>query len=262
MNSKYLNLSNSWASSGHARAYFDIEKPFLTAGLKQSIGPTTLQIGSMLDESIIEELDLPKKYKMQLGVTPSAHSYAGADLAADPAFLPFLSDSFNTLVLPHVLESHSLPHQVLREAHRVLMGEGYVVITGFNPSSLIGLQRWLRPESVFPGRYYTPKRVIDWLHVLGFEVVASSMFHYAPASSKSRARRWLNFLESIGDRWLPMFGGGYMIVGRKKEFSGTLVERSEFIKRRPKLANTATAYVGNEQTQGHHKKTQNSKLKN
>lgn len=261
MNSKYLNLSNSWASSAHGRAYFDVEKSYLTAGLKQSIGPTTLQIGSMLDEAIVDELDLPKKYKMQLGATPSAHSYVGADLAADPAFLPFSPDSFNTVVLPHVLESHSLPHQVLREAHRVLMGEGYVVITGFNPSSLIGLQRWLRPKSALPGRYYTPKRVIDWLHVLGFEVVASSMFHYSPASSKPRARRILNFLESIGDRWLPMFGGGYMIVGKKKEFSGTLVAKPKFIKRRPKLANTATAYAANEQTQRQHRKTRDSKTK-
>ncbi len=210
--------------------------------MKQSIGPSTLQIGSMLDESVVVDLDLPLRVKVQLGAQPSAHSSSPADIAADPAFLPFEENSFSTVLLPHVLESHFLPHQVLREAHRVLQAEGYVLITGFSPSSLVGLQRWVRPKSALPGRYYTASRVIDWLHVLGFEVVASSIFQYGPITSRPRVETVLHFLESIGDRWLPMFGGAYMIVAKKKVVSGTPIGNVRFKRQKQKLAGTATAY--------------------
>lgn len=229
-----------WASSDYGDAYFAVERSRLDAGLRQVIGPSTLQIGSMLDESVLIDLDLPYLLKVQMGGVPSAHSTLPADLAADPAFLPFDPDSFSTVVLPHVLEAHRLPHQVLREAHRVLQHEGYVVITGFNPSSFVGAQRFLRPKSAMPGRYYTAGRVIDWLHVLGFEVAASSIFQYSPLSSKPNVRKMLGFLESIGDRWLPMLGGGYMIAAKKKEPAVTLGGRVKFKKNKPKLATVAS----------------------
>src|SRR5690606_29608016 len=63
----------------------------------------------------------------------------GATMVIEPESLPFESQSIDLLVLPHVLECSSDPHQVLREAERVLMPEGRVVITGFNPWSLWGL---------------------------------------------------------------------------------------------------------------------------
>lgn len=239
INVKQVSNSVTWASTDYGEAFFANERDYLSAGLRQAIGPTTLQIGSMLDEDLVTKLDLPFSLKIQMGAEPSAHSQAMADIAADPAFLPFSPDSFSTVLLPHVLEVHSLPHQVLREAHRVLQGEGYVVITGLNPASLLGLQRWLRPKSALPGRYYTAGRVIDWLHVLGFEVVASSMFQYAPLSSKPKMRKAVGFLESVGDRWLPMLGGGYMITAKKKWAAGTMVGFKKKRKRKPKLA-TAT----------------------
>ena len=49
----------------------------------------------------------------------------------------------SNVVLPHVLEFEANPHQVLRESERVLIGEGHVVILGFNPWSLWGLWRLL-----------------------------------------------------------------------------------------------------------------------
>ena len=79
-------------------------------------------------------------------------AYAGAELPAVPAadwaglvltepeLLPFDSQSVDLLVLPHGLEASAHPHQVLREVERVLVPEGRVVISGFNPWSLWGLR--------------------------------------------------------------------------------------------------------------------------
>src|SRR3546814_13021027 len=63
---------------------------------------------------------------------------AGAVVVADPENLPFDSQSIDLLVLPHVLETSTGSHQILREAERVLMPEGRVVISGFNHWSLWG----------------------------------------------------------------------------------------------------------------------------
>jgi len=70
-----------------------------------------------------------------------AASTPGASLAADPLQLPLASQSVDLVVLPHVLESHDHPHEVLRETERVLMPEGQVVISGFNTGSLWRLRQ-------------------------------------------------------------------------------------------------------------------------
>src|ERR1035437_4779500 len=60
----------------------------------------------------------------------------GIDLLASPHSLPFANASVDLVILPHVLEFHSSPHQILREVERILVPEGSVMVTGFNPFSL------------------------------------------------------------------------------------------------------------------------------
>jgi len=238
--SKHDFDSRKWRVSDYAERYFDIERPFLDAALRASVGPSVLQLGQHLSPSLVEDFDLPLLIKA-LSSQQGFQSGAGFSLvAADPAFLPFEPEAFSTVVLPHVLERHKLPHQVLREAHRVLMPEGHIVLTGFSPNSFIGMQRWLRPRAVCPGKYYSIGRVIDWLQLLGFEVVNRKMFHYAPISRSKRLRKTFSFFESAGDRWLPMTGGGYMISAKKRDPGSTLVGRVKLKKSKRKLV-AATA---------------------
>src|SRR5450631_1552511 len=57
----------------------------------------------------------------------------GVALATDFAQLPLATASVDLVVMPHVLEFATDPHQILREVERVLMPEGHIVICGFNP---------------------------------------------------------------------------------------------------------------------------------
>ena len=50
---------------------------------------------------------------------------------------PLASQSVDLVALPHVLEGHPNPHEVLREVERVLIPEGQVVLSGFNTASLV-----------------------------------------------------------------------------------------------------------------------------
>jgi len=221
--------------SAYAGRYFDVERSYITAGLRQSVGPTVLQVGQRLPNAVVDDFDLPFLIKT------NDIADASSDVLVDPAYLPFSPEAFSTVVLPHVLEGHELPHQVLREAHRVLMPEGHIVLTGFNPASLMGLQRWVRPAAVCRGRYYSVRRVIDWLQLLGFEVVGSSTFHFAPLSRSRRLKNAFQFLESVGDRWLPISGGGYMISAKKRDAGTIMIGRVRFAKKKTKLVASAVA---------------------
>ncbi len=232
----------SWQTSEYAGPYFAAERTFLQQGLRQAIGPSVLQIGDMLDAQVVDELDLPQVVRSRCEWIDDGQSQFDqkGDLVADPAFLPFDVDTFSTVLLPHVIEIHDLPHQVLREALRVLQPDGHILLTGFNPLSLLGMQRLLSKNAAPPGRYYTVRRVVDWLQLLGFEVTASSIFHYAPLSKRDRVRRSLAFLEPVGNRWLPMTGGAYMICAKKRVAGNTFIGKPILKRAKPKLV-AATA---------------------
>ena len=77
---------------------------------------------------------------------PAAPALRPVSLTCDFTELPFASHSLDLVVLPHVLEFSTDPHQVLREVERVLIPEGQVIICGFNPTSLWGCLLYTSPS--------------------------------------------------------------------------------------------------------------------
>ncbi|NMG14182.1 class I SAM-dependent methyltransferase [Aromatoleum bremense] len=142
-----------------------------------------------------------------------------AEVMSNAEALPFATATLDLVLLPHVLEFSPNPHQVLREVERVLVPEGSVIISGFNPFSLWGLRRLLaRGDGAFPwrGQYLSVRRTKDWLALLGFETQSGSFGCYAPAVTSGKwLERW-RFIDKAGDRWWPIFGGTYIIQGIKR----------------------------------------------
>ena len=100
--------------------------------------------------------------------------------------LPFATHSIDLVVMPHILEFADDPHQVLREVERVLVPEGHVVITGFNPASLWGLRQFCSRLGASPflpreGRFIALPRVKDWLKLLSFDFARGRFGCYAPS---------------------------------------------------------------------------------
>jgi len=93
--------------------------------------------------------------------------------------LALKENSVDNLIAPFVLEFCQNPHQLLREATRVLDDDGVLVLTGFNPySPAVASGFFIRHKKNFPwcGRYFTLVRVKDWLELLGFEVLESEFY--------------------------------------------------------------------------------------
>jgi hypothetical protein len=157
--------------------------------------------------------------------------------------------------MPHTLELASDPHRTLAEVERVLMPEGRVVIIGFNAASLWGLrQRLGRLRRMFGGRtpLFLPRpgefigywRLRDWLRLLSFEVEGGRFGAYRPPLASPR---WLDrfaWMDRIGDRWWPVFGGVYMVVAVKRVRGMRLVGLA---KRERVKAPAAPAVVTNRQ---------------
>ena len=121
--------------------------------------------------------------------------------------------------MPHVLEFHGDPHQILREVERILIPDGQLVITGFNPLSLWGLRRKLpKCPDAFPlnGNYISVLRLKDWLQLLNFEVDRGNFGCYAPPCHQERWLRRMHFLEAAGDRWWSFAGGVYLLRAIKR----------------------------------------------
>lgn len=237
-----LKRQQQWLDSSYAEQFLSCESAHLKNALRQISGPRVLQLGHVIEQSVVDNIDFPQLILCQQIDELQDQRPTGITAVSDPAFLPFEQSSIASVLLSHVLERHNLPHQVLREAHRVLMPEGHLILTGFNPISLMGLQRLVYRRAAYGGHYYTHKRVNDWLQLLGFEIVASAMFQYAPLSKSPRFNKGLSFLNSMGERWLPMFGGGYIITAKKREVNMTLVGKLRFTKlRRPKFTHAAPA---------------------
>src|SRR5690625_3689535 len=144
-------------------------------------------------------------------------------LAAQPEALPFETQSIDLILLPHVLENAYDPHQVLREVERVLVPEGRVIITGFNPLSLWGLRErmvGLAPRLPAPAAHWvSPYRISDWLELLSFDMEESFLGGYIPYCETPRwIRRW-QFMERMGRRWWPI-GGAVCVIRAVKRGSG------------------------------------------
>lgn len=143
----------------------------------------------------------------------------GAAVAADPLQLPFASHSLDLLALPHVLESHTEPHHVLREVERVLVPEGQVVISGFNPLSLWGLRHAFATKKAgapWDAKFIGLLRLKDWLKLLGFELNGGAFGCYAPPVSSARSFERFGFLEKAGTRWWPIMGCAYVVRAVKR----------------------------------------------
>lgn len=107
------------------------------------------------------------------------HRHPACGLVAQADELPFAEASIDLILLTLTLDFHEHPHQVLREAARALMPDGYLIVIGMNPWGLWGmrhrLRRWwqaitMHKKTSFKMHPISRRRVRDWLELLGFDV--------------------------------------------------------------------------------------------
>jgi len=202
----------NWIDSRRGRAIRAAEATLLTESLDDCFGWELLQVGSWG-----EGRDLIQGARTRRATVISGPGSQSADIVSRLAQLPILSDSVDAVVLPHTLEFEADPYAVLREADRVLTGEGKLLVLGFAPLSIWGLRSRLAREGFPPGqrRLLSERRLRDWLVLLGYEVDAPRRYLFdlpwgEPARPTHMLRRsMLN----------PLPAGAFLLKARKRVFA-------------------------------------------
>jgi len=217
--------------------------------------PHTWQALHTVPSPSMDAPDIPFVTGDESGTSPqSSSSPQRAALIVDSGFLPFPANSLDLVVLPHTLELSHDPHATLREVERVLVPEGRVVISGFNPASLWGLrqQRGRFYQRLGYNDLFLPKtgefigywRLRDWLRLLSFEVESGRFGCYRPALTSPQWLARFEWMDFAGQRWWPIFGAVYFLVAVKRVRGMRLLEPA-WNARATATAAAATATVSN-----------------
>ncbi|MDR0274787.1 MAG: class I SAM-dependent methyltransferase [Burkholderiaceae bacterium] len=204
------------------------ERARLDAALADVFGYHALQLGLPGIDALAANR-MPYRW-LATSVPPAAQPAAAtprAALAADPAALPFAEASLDLVALPHTLDLSANPHAALREVRRVLVHEGKVAITGFNPVRLWDFRRWRAPPSLPAGSApIGPYRLRDWLRLLEFEIESIHFGGSHAAARPDDAPARCAWMERLGARWGPIFGAVYFVLAVKRTQGARLIGQS------------------------------------
>lgn len=145
-------------------------------------------------------------------------SNTGRNIEAENNALPFIAKAFDVCIIANQLDYTDDPHRLLREIDRVLIDDGYLIITGVNPCSLMGIGRvfpWRKNTLPWNGRMFSPPRVRDWLGLLNYQIIESTCFGLVP---NTKNRWYFAWLESQFATVLPLVGSLYFIVACKRTY--------------------------------------------
>lgn len=217
MSKKSDNRMKAWWHTPLGRHVMHGEQQALAALDGRFFGYFQLQIGG--GEKILPACGRP--------VSQSLVS-ADGDVEAHAESLPFKSHSIDNLLLLHVLETASDPHQVLRESERILAADGTLMLCSFNPVSLWGMQRLLSWQDAPPwdGHFFSQTRIRDWLALLNFEVQYQQRLLFRPPLHNERWLEACRFADRWGRRLWPWFGGVTLLVATKRTIPLTPVRQA------------------------------------
>jgi SAM-dependent methyltransferase len=148
---------------------------------------------------------------------------ADTDIGARLSQLPIANASVDAVLLPHTLEFETDPFAVVREADRVLAGEGHMLVLGFRPFSLWGFRSRAISRGYPPGlrRMLGARRVADWLELLGYDVGLTRNYLFTPPWGGSAPRPG-ETSALLRRGWIkPWPAGAYLLKARKRVYTLT-----------------------------------------
>ena len=234
---------SGWLSTPQGTYVLDWELAQFDSAVDDVFGFRAVQVG-------LPEVDFLRQNRIPYRFTLALEQ--GAAVAADPLQLPLAAQSVDLVALPHVLEGHHNPHDVLREVERVLMPEGQVVISGFNTVSLWRVRQaftFHRNGAPWDAKFIGLLCLREWLRVLGFELNGGKFGRYAPPFSDQAWLERFAFMEKAGARWWPVTGGVY-VVRAVKRVPGMRIVTPAW--RRERARRRALAPVSQQTQKNHH----------
>ncbi|HOY69262.1 MAG TPA: methyltransferase domain-containing protein [Methylotenera sp.] len=211
-----MSIAPDWFNGTAGQYLLEKEQPLYDKAVFDLFGFNALQMGS-LHCNLLQNSRIPNQFLASHQVDANLKHH----LCCQDDFLPFAEMSLDLLLLPHRLEFSELPHQTLREAARVLVHDGHLLISGFNPVSVWGMTARFKKMSKSPnypwnGQFIGLARLKDWLTLLGFEVASVQMVCYVPPFEQVSWQQRFASMDKLGAHCCTLFGGVYFIIAKKR----------------------------------------------
>lgn len=181
-----MGAGNGGATDGAATADFQ-RRPDLERWFRTDLGRALLEAEArLLAEPCREhaihrlllgmvdatEVAMPGDCYHSFSLAPTRRGGSHGCVSAYEA-LPLPENSMDTIVVQNVLEFADQPHQILREAERILAPGGRLLVLVLNPWSLLGLKAW--GQYRLGATYWRMQRISahrlhDWMSLLGLAV--------------------------------------------------------------------------------------------
>ncbi|KAA8995912.1 class I SAM-dependent methyltransferase [Affinibrenneria salicis] len=206
--SQPIAAPSSWAELPWGEYYREALEQHLQPWWPKMFGFHLLKLGGLSTEIATNQCAISH----QVNVSSQGENL---HVIADPRQLPFTAKSVDACLLAQTLAYSADPHRILREVDRVLIDDGWLILSGFNPVSLLGAARLLpglRRRQPYCSRMFSQTRIIDWLSLLNYEVLYCHRFQVFPWSRK----------KSGWNTHLPLFGCLGLIIARKRTIPLTL----------------------------------------
>ncbi|MTD40919.1 methyltransferase domain-containing protein [Erwinia sp. CPCC 100877] len=193
-----------WAELPWGEYYRDALEQRLQPWLAKMFGFHLIKVGNLSAEIATDACAISHQINLAL-------QGRNLQVMADPLHLPFASDSVDACLLAHTLSWCQDPHRLLREVDRILIDDGWLILSSFNPISLVGLRKLApfqrRRVAPWNSRMFPLARQLDWLSLLNFEVLHQGCFQVLP---------WSRQGGKILSTHLPALGCLQLIVARKR----------------------------------------------
>ncbi|QCR35223.1 methyltransferase domain-containing protein [Nissabacter sp. SGAir0207] len=174
--SNTLYLPRSWEEIPRGEAFRAALEQQLQPWWPKMYGYHLLKLGNL--SAGIDSEKCPISHQVNVGLCGE-----GLQVLADPVQLPFAEKSVDACLIAHTLAYARDPHRILREVDRVLIDDGWLVMTNFNLFSLLGVGKllpWVRHRQPMAAQMFTQMRLLDWLGLLNYEVMYHSRVHVLP----------------------------------------------------------------------------------
>ncbi|MBK6597928.1 MAG: methyltransferase domain-containing protein [Proteobacteria bacterium] len=133
-------LLDSWLAGPLGRAVLLAEAELLHQALDDVFGWELVQMGLWGQPRGLLDGCRTQRNTIVAQAAPADNGDHAPDVVARLSQLPIANAAVDAVLLPHTLEFEHDPYAVVREADRVLAGEGQLLVIGFRPWSLWGMR--------------------------------------------------------------------------------------------------------------------------
>ena len=133
--------------------------------------------------------------------------------------LPIYNESIDVVLMPHTHELLGDTQALFKEVARVLVPNGHVLICGFNPHSFWGVWKYfLSGRGLIPWEhnFQSALKISESLKALDFSVIKQGKCWFKPPFKDLKRLDRFEFLERMGAKLFPWFGGVYYLQLQKQ----------------------------------------------